>query len=237
MWEAINRRNSILRVGVKFLRALRRPGRLIDYIRYRDFYCGDDWNYWWMGAFDRYRALPERFARAIEVGCGPYTNVRLISRRSRIEEIHCADPLIDTYRHFKSAWLAENLAAGRVRAHAVKGEALGLPDSHFDLAVCINVLDHVQDAMACLTELTRVLQPGGYVVFGQDLTDDEDLAATHDDPGHPILISGATLERFFADRYRPVYSRILPRELGRTPSAHYGTLLFVGQKLAAVSGR
>ena len=39
---------------------------------------GDDWNHWWAEHFDDYRFLPEHLGDYIELGCGPYTNTRLI---------------------------------------------------------------------------------------------------------------------------------------------------------------
>ena len=39
-----------------------------------------------------------------------------------------------------------------------------------------NVLDHVRDADACLERATELLRPGGNFVFGQDLSNEEDIA-------------------------------------------------------------
>jgi len=41
-------------------------------------YKGDDWNYWWRKVFDNYKFLPTHVNNAIELGCGPYTNARLV---------------------------------------------------------------------------------------------------------------------------------------------------------------
>jgi len=48
--------------------------------------------------FDRYRTLSGlRFNHAIEIGCGPFTNLRLIGRVCRIRECTLLDPLIKDY--------------------------------------------------------------------------------------------------------------------------------------------
>ena len=39
------------------------------------------------------------------------------------------------------------------------GERTPFPDSSFDLVLCCNVLDHVQDPAVVLKEVSRVLQP------------------------------------------------------------------------------
>jgi ubiquinone/menaquinone biosynthesis C-methylase UbiE len=41
------------------------------------------------------------------------------------------------------------------------GEHLPYPDASFDLVVCMDVLEHVQDAEMVLMEIYRVLKPGG----------------------------------------------------------------------------
>ena len=37
----------------------------------------------------------------------------------------------------------------------------GLPDSHYDLILCISVLEHVLDPVGALAEIRRLLKPGG----------------------------------------------------------------------------
>ena len=41
-------------------------------------------------------------------------------------------------------------------------EDLPYKDNYFDLAVMLNVLDHVQDAKACMRSLIRIVKPGGF---------------------------------------------------------------------------
>src|SRR5207253_5487234 len=45
------------------------------------------------------------------------------------------------------------------------GEALPLPDSAFDLAVCCDVLEHVDDVERVVAEIGRVVRPGGLFVY------------------------------------------------------------------------
>lgn len=41
------------------------------------------------------------------------------------------------------------------------GEALPFPDAHFDIIMCVDVLEHVRDPEALLAEISRCLRPGG----------------------------------------------------------------------------
>ncbi|KKQ82697.1 MAG: Methyltransferase type 11 [Parcubacteria group bacterium GW2011_GWB1_38_8] len=236
VWISGNQNNSFLRVVMKFVRALKKsPYYFFQLIKYRDFYAGDDWNFWWKDIFDNYKLLPNHFSKALEVGCGPYTNMRIISKLKKIDEIHCVDPLMDLYLSFKLNWLAVMARKGKVHTYTGKGEKLEFQDNTFDLVVCNNVLDHVEDANACLTEIHRVLQPGGYFVFGQDLSDERDLDKQREKAkgffiGHPIKLHDQVLDRLLSGLYEEKMKKVLPREAGRNSRYHYGTYLFIGVK-------
>jgi ubiquinone/menaquinone biosynthesis C-methylase UbiE len=235
VWISGNEKNSLLRIVAKFVRAFRKsPKYFFELVRFRDFYAGDDWNLWWKDKFEEYRTLPKHVGKALEVGCGPYTNMRIISQFIKIDEIHCLDPLMDLYLSFRLNWLAVMAKKGKVRTHTGKGEHLNFPDASFDLIVCNNVLDHVQDAEKCLSEIRRVLKPGGYFVFGQDLSDQEDIAKQAKEDrgyvGHPIKLHDKVLDGLLEGAYDSKLYKVLPRSESRNPRHHYGTYLFIGIK-------
>jgi len=45
------------------------------------------------------------------------------------------------------------------------GERLPYPDDSFDAVVCVDVLEHVDDLQQVITEIARVLKPGGMFLF------------------------------------------------------------------------
>lgn len=55
-----------------------------------------------------------------------------------------------------------------------------LEDNRFDIVFCNHVLEHVDDASQCMSELYRVMKPGGWGIFQvpQDMTREE----TYEDP-------------------------------------------------------
>ena len=65
--------------------------------------------------------------------------------------------------------------------------ALPYPDRSFDAAVCVQVLEYVKDIGAALSELYRVLRPGGRTVIVD--TDWDSLVWHASDPGlmHRVL--------------------------------------------------
>lgn len=63
---------------------------------------------------------------------------------------------------------------GRLNAaggHAATGQITALPfaDAHFDLVAAFDVVEHVEDDRRAFTELTRVLKPGGRLIFSVPL--------------------------------------------------------------------
>lgn len=201
-----------------------------SFLRGKPLSIGDDWNFWWAAQFDAYRAIPDRLENAVELGCGPYTNIRLILQGRQIKHVYCSDPLAREYVTLGRNWLAR---AWRSRAVLIDDhpiEECPFASGYFDLVVLINVLDHVRDAVLCLEEAVRITKERGYLIIGQDLTDEEDAARIGQDIGHPIRLTHATLDSMLTAQFDAKVRKILSREEGRNPRAHYGTCLFIGQK-------
>jgi SAM-dependent methyltransferase len=63
-------------------------------------FAADDHNREYLDPFRDYAALRGRsFERAIELGCGPFTNMRLVLERADVREVHLLDPLAADYLH------------------------------------------------------------------------------------------------------------------------------------------
>lgn len=194
---------------------------------------GDDWNSWWKDQFDGYRCLPPTVKNALEVGCGPYTNLRLMLDTCRPEHIYLSDPLIRTYVNFKLTFVAEMYRKALCVLDNHPLEELPFADNYFDLSIMINVLDHVRDARLCMDNFIRSIKPGGIVILGQDLSNDEDLDALKRDAGavgHPIKLDYEWFKPQLEESFEPIIHKVLPREQGREPDSHYATLVFAGRK-------
>lgn len=192
---------------------------------------GDDWNIWWKKQFDNYTFLPTKVDNVIEVGCGPYTNVRLMLDKCEMKHMVLSDPLIRTYVKFKLTFVRDMYDKAECTLDDHPLEELPFKSDNFDLAVMINVLDHVRDANACMENFFRVVKPGGIVVFGQDLSREEDSEALLADKGlvgHPIKLHETWFEPWI-ERCEPIIHRILKREEGRNDDKHYATLIFAGR--------
>jgi SAM-dependent methyltransferase len=188
---------------------------------------GDDWNHWWAEQFDDYAFLPDHVGDYIELGCGPYTNTRLVLKGRSADRVVCSDPLAEEYVKFKGRWLAEAAARGSVEVDPHPIEQLPFPPSSFDVVVIINVLDHVMDADACMRTAIGLLRPGGYLIFGQNLANPE-LRGKHEwfEEGHPIRATAEDVEGYL-EGLTPVLKKTVP---AHDPPLHTGVLAFAGRR-------
>jgi ubiquinone/menaquinone biosynthesis C-methylase UbiE len=69
------------------------------------------------------------------------------------------DPLAVYYKRLFPKW------QGRVQTIAAIGEKLPFADSSFDIVLSDNVIDHAENPIAILKDITRVLKPSGLLYF------------------------------------------------------------------------
>src|SRR5262249_9052597 len=93
--------------------------------------------------------------RVLDIGSGPgFLAAEMAAEVGPAGRVHGIDPS------------ESMLASGRRRDAPVEygtGDALALPfpDEHFDVAVCTQVYEYVEDVAAALAEARRVLRTGG----------------------------------------------------------------------------
>jgi SAM-dependent methyltransferase len=107
----------------------------------------------------------------IELGAGPFPAIAAAPAWRRAIAV---DPLA---KSFVEEGLVPS-AADHITYIEAPGEHLPLPAGFADLVVMDNALDHVSDPGAVLSEIRRVLRPGGFLWLLVDLS-------THKDHMHP----------------------------------------------------
>lgn len=120
--------------------------------------------------------------RLLDVGCGPGSiTLGLADRVGSAVGIDPAEEAID---------MARELAGDRSDVSFRRGDAYDLPfeDGAFDVVFAHQVLQHLADPVAALTEARRVLRPGGIIAVR-----DADYGTMVHDPHHPRLDSWARL--------------------------------------------
>lgn len=153
--------------------------------------------------FDDYKILEDKsFKEAIELGCGPFTNTRIIGKKCRISEISLVDPLIDEYllhsfvtynRRFlylhNSDYLLQNVATHfpsgyklvlRFLHQKLKiGEIFNTPieqlqtNKKFDLIILINVIENCYDVLEVFNKIFKMCSHKAIFIFEDKLYDHE----------------------------------------------------------------
>ena len=101
-----------------------------------------------------FRPIDEH-ARVLEVGSGAHGLIFFFGARNGVG----VDPLAHSYVSLFPAWQR------RVATIAAFGESLPFADQSFDLVFCDNVVDHAESPAGIVTEIVRVLAPGGLLYF------------------------------------------------------------------------
>ncbi len=89
-------------------------------------------------------------ARILDAGCGSGRNMVELTRHGTVTGIELSGPSVE-------------LARGRNAGEVIAGSVLEMPfpDGSFDFAVSLDVIEHLEDDLAALTELRRTIAPGG----------------------------------------------------------------------------
>ncbi len=96
----------------------------------------------------------------LDVGCGGGYTCEFLAQRGAI--VTGIDPSAACIEVAKRHAAAMGLA---IDYHVGVGESLPFQCDRFDIVICVDVLEHVHSPAATVTEISRVLQPGGVFCF------------------------------------------------------------------------
>lgn len=100
------------------------------------------------------RRVTDRRARILDVGCGTGANLLMLSKYGAAEGVDISEDALAFCRE-------------RGLAHVKQGAGEELPydDGTFDLVTAFDVVEHMDDDLAGLKEMFRVLRPGGHALL------------------------------------------------------------------------
>ena len=195
---------------------------------------GDDWNYWWAEQFDGYRFLPEKLGEFIELGCGPYTNTRIIFQERTASRVVCSDPLAETYIQLKDRWLAHAHREGLVEIDSHPIEELPFEpgylrrrgdEQRFGPRARRGPVPARRPPACC--------DPAAYFIHRPGPQQRETTCVNHPhDIGHPTGWGDGGRRPAPGRASTPFLRKELSRDEGRDPRLHYATLIYAGTKRA-----
>lgn len=145
--------------------------------------------------FDSYNAVWYDLGDVLEVGCGPFTQLRTILCNRIAKSITLQDPLINQYFDHPHCGYSD----GTISDIPISPINMMLEDyvtnDEFDTLVCINVLEHTMDVELCFRNMLKALKNGGTIIFGERWYDDFD-PSKHYCVGHPIRICKSVVDNF-----------------------------------------
>lgn len=96
----------------------------------------------------------------LDLGCaGGFMAEALATKGARVTGIDPASEAVEAARA-RAASIGQN-----IRYDTGVGEALPYPEASFDIVVCVDVLEHVNDLAQVTREIARVLRPGGIFLY------------------------------------------------------------------------
>jgi 2-polyprenyl-3-methyl-5-hydroxy-6-metoxy-1,4-benzoquinol methylase len=184
-------------------------------------YATDDRNNEHFQRFDGYLKLKENnkpIKRVIELGCGPFTNLRtLYTLLPNLEEIHLLDPLLNDYLNHPNCYYKNNIFKEyKTFTHSFPIEEFDT-DLKFDLIVMNNVLEHCYDVTIIFEKIYNMLNENGIFIFSDVFFKSEDVhRMVHIiyDSGHPIKLSEEYMISFLS-KFETLYEKTLEKLYGQ----------------------
>lgn len=189
--------------------------------------------------YDRYSALAGRtFEDAIELGCGPFTNMRVVAQVCTIRRLTLLDPLIEDYLghpncHYRDGALALD---GGGRLPVAERVALPIeqfqPARQYDLVVMLNVIEHCYNVPVIFRKIWDMTSAGGVILFHDRYFDHEQVTAEAErtyDAAHPLKVDRKLIDGFMG-RFEAVFLRTVTTRGHARYSATGDQVYFVGRK-------
>lgn len=192
--------------------------------------ASDDRNYEHLIRFDNYNSINHLLGKKtsiIELGCGPFTNLRFILPKLNVNTITLVDPLIDDYiSHPNCYYKTKKINNIDVTTINSPIEKLNI-NEEYDIVLMINVLEHCYDIDIIFKQIDKILKKDGVFIFSDVYFNDvENLIKNQYDAGHPLRLSTHKLSNIL-DNFSPIYD---DRLTGLYSQEWRNDIYFIGTK-------
>jgi SAM-dependent methyltransferase len=158
--------------------------------------------------FDGYEQIRNKsFHSMLEIGCGPFTNSRMIAGLCNVANCTLLDPLIYDYLNHPFCFYSDkylfseyvpflgkvirkilpflfrlylNILSRKTKIKEllnITGETISLRDQ-YDLVIMINVIEHCYDVELVFQNILKIVQKDGYFIFEDKYYDYENILST-----------------------------------------------------------
>jgi len=130
----------------------------MDRVLERQIHEVEEWHWWYRGRRRIIGALVRRLGlppgtEILDAGCGSGRNMVDLARYGTVTGLEIADA---------SVMWARNRGIGEIVQGSITEAPF--PDDRFDFAVCLDVIEHIDDELGALRELRRIIRPGGMLL-------------------------------------------------------------------------
>ena len=149
--------------------------------------------------------------KILEVGCGPQGfSASLAQMAKNPPSLHViVDSLLDKYQDFPTFSL---FGKDSIKIKAL-GEQIPVPSNFFDIVICQNVLDHVNQPLVVINEICRILKREGIALISVHVSSPFfrlfNPLIKQLDKNHPHHFTHEYFLSFFSD-FKIMYDHILP---------------------------
>ena len=134
----------------------------------------------------------------LDIGCGPMGGLLQIIDCDKKTTL---DPL--NYEYLR---LFPEFYNSGIRYVTGRGEEMPFATNSFDLVMSTNAFDHAEDPYRVLTEMDRVLKPGGYIALMFCLN----LSKIHPHPAHIHSINEEVFRSWVDSKYETIIHKVIP---------------------------
>jgi len=189
----------------------------------------DDRNFYHLEMFNCYSSIANNnFSSMIELGCGPFTNARIICDVLNVENVTLLDPLLFEYmNHPGCTYHDGKLNNKMINVINSPIEALDKKEQ-YDIVVMINVLEHCQSIPKIFEKIQEIVKEDGIFIFSDVYFSQEvikDISKHAYNSGHPIRIEEKYLKNFLSN-FDEKYSKIIDEVVA---GQNANEIYFIGQ--------